>query len=66
LYAASHTSSIDIPFTFATTHATCPIEHGSFLPLTAFPSTNFSGLTVAGPYRAERSLGREARCLWEA
>lgn len=48
-YAASQTSSIETPLTFATTQATCPIEHGSFLPFTALPSTNFSGLTVAGP-----------------
>ena len=32
------------------THATPPIAHGSFLPLTAFPWTNFSGLVSGGKY----------------
>lgn len=32
------------------THATPPIAHGSFLPLTAFPRTNLSGLVSGGKY----------------
>jgi len=37
------------------THATPPTAHGSFLPLTAFPQTNFSGLVSGGKY-SERSV----------
>ena len=32
------------------THATPPIAQGSFLPLTAFPRTNLSGLVSGGKY----------------
>lgn len=40
------------------THATPPTAHGSFLPLTAFPWTNLSGLVSGGKYSDRSDWGK--------
>ena len=49
-----------------TTHAIPPIAHGSFLPLTDLPGTNFSGLVLGGKYRLCIWGGSEVRVEEEA
>jgi hypothetical protein len=65
--AASTTVAIDsTPCTCPSTQATSPILHGSFLPLTAFPAANLSGLTEGGMYRGCNDIGRSLRYVWLA
>lgn len=67
LQAFSVTSSIVVSgWSFWITQATPPMAQGSFLFLTTFPSTNFSGLTEGGKYRSLKGPVRVSRCTLEA